>query len=239
MFVSTNSSSTASYLATPPATPTLVSKTKELSTFASGKSLDEYYQILNIQEVRSELMPNMSKVKVDKPFTWNEVHFIVTTNQLELFARSQAATDRYLKFKHDLKESKVNILDHILANEVRWDVEDLREEGAIFADKSDLRIIHNRFPYYFEDDVSHLCVWSKVRIPTDPNSADGDITTETRNKINQYIEETFIRPLGLTWEQVEWFKNWTSLQSVKSISHIHVLIKGGDKNKIEQMVESV
>jgi len=234
--------STTSYLNTPPATPTLTDKYTDLSlgngSVVSAKSLEDYYQLLNIHFVHSALMPNASKIKANAGFTWPEVHFIIATNRLELFARSSAQTKQYLEFKHELKELKVSILDHILNEELRWKMEDLREEGEIFAHESDIKILYNKFPYYFEEDVSHLCVWSKVRIPTDPNSDVGDISEETREQIRKYIENTFIKPLGITWDDVEWFKNWTSLQSVRSISHIHVLIKGGDKNKIEEMIET-
>lgn len=172
-------------------------------------------------------MPNASKVKAN-PFKWEEIKYIVEQNQLELFARSQEETVRYLDFKHRLKKAGVPILDHIIKHELHWKEDELKQEGDFFSDPSTTTVIYNQFPYYFEPQVKHLCAWSKVYVPADPSSPCGDISPETRAKIDDYVYKTFIEPNGLDKENVCWFKNWESLQSVKSISHIHILINDVD-----------
>merc|ERR1711939_362426 len=64
--------------------------------------------------------------------------------------------------------------------------------------------------------IQHLLVWSKTPIPVDDEK--GDVTPESRRLIEEFIEEFFVRPLGATGkDQVQWFKNWVSLQSVRGV----------------------
>jgi hypothetical protein len=69
-------------------------------------------------------------------------------------------------------------------------------------------------------------VWTKVPIPTlaEPNPNAGDITPEARKLISNFVERTFSQHLGA--DNVLWFKNWASIQSVPSVGHIHVLLRG-------------
>ena len=214
------------YLNTPPTTP-VTSKVSFGHRLLKSLSLEETYKLLNINIIQSSVMPNASKVKAS-PFKWEEIKYIVEHNQLELFARSQEETVRYLDFKHRLKKAGVSILDHIIKQELHWKEDALKQEGDFFSDPSTTTVIYNQFPYYFEPQVKHLCAWSKVYIPADPNSPCGDISPETRAKIDDYVFKTFIEPNGLDKENICWFKNWESLQSVKSISHIHILINDVD-----------
>jgi Protein of unknown function (DUF3605) len=82
----------------------------------------------------------------------------------------------------------------------------------------------------------HLVCWTKARIPTleepDPNA--GDITPESRKLINDFVEQTFARHLGA--DNVLWFKNWASIQSVRSVEHIHVLVRGASEEFLKSVV---
>lgn len=92
------------------------------------------------------------------------------------------------------------------------------------------------FLIIFEKQVTHLCIWTKFRIPADPTSPIGDISKKTRQIIEKYLTKTFVEKYGIEWSDILWFKNWESLQSVKRLSHIHVLIKGLDQEMIEDML---
>ncbi|KAK6463227.1 hypothetical protein DFJ63DRAFT_312550 [Scheffersomyces coipomensis] len=210
-------SSSSSYLNTPPTTPDL--KRSILDIINS-----------EISYIQSPLMPNPSKIKV-QPFTWDQIEFIVGSNQLQVLARSKSETKRYLQFKQDLKESNSNILDYLLHHELQWKDEDInnKETNKIFnMHTNDVKILYNKFPYYFEPNVYHLCIWSKNRMEVDINSEEGDITDDMKNLIETYINLTFVKGLNIPKENIVWFKNWGNLQSVKDISHIHVLIKDDD-----------
>lgn len=186
--------------------------------------------------VSSPDMPSISKVS-DHPYTWAEVRDIIARNDLNLFARSEEATEKYHDFKKHLKDHGITVFRHILANTIQWvreeDVKGLRDDEIavaasgkpIFTEASDLKIVRNDFPYYFEDDVVHLCVWSKTRIESD-NSPMGDLTPRARATIEKYVQRTFVEKLGLSRDNLVWFRNWSALQSVKEISHVHVVVKG-------------
>ena len=100
-----------------------------------------------------------------------------------------------------------------------------------FADQRDYAILLNDWPYGFADGISHLLVWSRTPIPVDTGK--GDVTPAARLKIEAFVYETFVRQLamgeslteGQAKDRVMWFKNWVSLQSVRGVDHVHVLVK--------------
>lgn len=102
-----------------------------------------------------------------------------------------------------------------------------------FAESSDYRVLKNDWPYGLTPDVTHIVVWSRTLIPTDPNT--GDVTPESRQLICDFVKKYFVDKLGPGGEaRVMWFKNWVSLQSVRSLEHIHVLVKDVDPVLLEQ-----
>ncbi|CAK9438522.1 uncharacterized protein LODBEIA_P27460 [Lodderomyces beijingensis] len=225
-------------LQTPPASPAISDK------------LASIYHHFDIQIYQSSLMPQPSKIKHSKPFTWDDVVYIVSSNQLEIFARSQAQTDDYHDFKQQLKDQNININDYILRHELHWQQSDIRSQrhvvapqqyslsypdDLIFYNEQDVKILPNKFPYYFDKNIVHLCIWSKLTIPNDTTSAVGDVSPLTRRIINKYLAKTFVEH-GVQPAQIVWFRNWTSLQSVRSISHIHVILHDVDPVFIQQLI---
>lgn len=64
------------------------------------------------------------------------------------------------------------------------------------------------------------------------------MTEESRRVIEEFVERVFVRGLEGEEEEAEggkegdsardrvlWFKNWVSLQSVRGVDHVHVLVK--------------
>ena len=94
-----------------------------------------------------------------------------------------------------------------------------------FADPNDFLILRNDWPYGLETDITHLVVWLKNRIPTE--SATGDLTAESRSVVEEFVQKAFVSRLGndSAASSVMWFKNWTALQSIRGIDHVHVLIR--------------
>lgn len=81
----------------------------------------------------------------------------------------------------------------------------------------------------------HLVCWTKSLIPTlDDSVPAGDLTPEARGIIEDFVERTFTRHLGK--ENVLWFKNWASIQSVRSVEHIHVLVRGAGEEFLRTVV---
>lgn len=205
----------------------------------------------NLKIVHSPGMPP-SKI-IEDPYTWSEVRGIVKSNKLENFARSKESTERYHRFKQELREKGITIFKYLLTHQLNWynsednggksitEIEDdsqivIKLEGTtMFENDQDWKILFNHFPYHFEEDVTHLCIWSKVPIPADPNSPYGDISPQTRRQVDQFLDRIILLRLGIDSENMTWFKNWAALQSVKAISHIHVIIKGITKEQLGEL----
>lgn len=210
-------------------------------------------------KIRVVNSPGMPPSKIaDRPYEWQDVRNIVGENRLEKFARSVHRTEKYHDFKHQLQQKNYTIFKHLLNNELKWydpkdngglEWDQIISEGIpdnhivinpasykLFSNKSDLKIVPNHFPYYFEEDVVHLCVWSKLRIDSDENSPIGDISPATREIIDKYVCKTFVDGLGIARENLVWFRNWEALQSVKSISHLHVVVKGMTDEQLEKVL---
>jgi len=200
-----------------------------------------------ITVIQSPDMPSASKYS-DRQFTWAEVQDIIKYNELEVFARLEPETEKYHAFKKLLKEQNTTVFKHLVVNSLRWrtaeQVRSLKDAeisvpasgDPLFTNASDLKIVKNDFPYYFEDDVVHLCVWSKRRIDSDPNSALGDLSSEMRELIEKYVQKTFVDWLQIPRENLVWFRNWEALQSVKEISHLHVVVKGMTSEQLEKVL---
>jgi len=94
-----------------------------------------------------------------------------------------------------------------------------------FADPDDFKILRNDWPYGLESDITHLVVWMKNRIATD--SVTGDLTPESRSMIEEFVRKTFVNrhDSNDAASSVMWFKNWTALQSIRGIDHVHVLVR--------------
>lgn len=193
--------------------------------------------------IHSPDMPSASKIS-ERPYTWPEVRDIIRYNDLDAFARLGAQTESYLAFKRLLKQENLTVFRHIVTQTLGWrrleELDGVKDDkitveasGApMFTNPDDLKIVRNDFPYYFEDDVTHLCVWTKRRIESDPESLVGDLSPETRDIIERYVEQTFVKGLGIPRENLVWFRNWEALQSVKEISHVHVVVKGMTKEQV-------
>ena len=90
----------------------------------------------------------------------------------------------------------------------------------------------NDWPYGIAPGILHLVAWTKAPIPTRPG--DGDLTREARGIIEEFVHRTFSRHLGA--DNVLWFKNWASIQSVRSVEHIHVLIRSYPEDFVARVV---
>lgn len=192
------------------------------------------------------------KVKAGDPFTWTQIQYIVKSNKLELFARNEEQFHKYYQFKNDLSLQGITLTDYVLKEELEWKQSDIRSQVAATPDQEystsqpqdlilynddDVKIIYNKFPYYLEDSVVHLCVWSKLTIPNDVNSPVGDISPLTKRIIERYLQKTFIDK-GVSPDDILWFRNWSKLQSVRSVSHIHVLLHNVNDGTLQKLLKT-
>ena len=109
------------------------------------------------------------------------------------------------------------------------------DDPTPFASPKDYNILRNDWPYGLSPGIVHLIVWLKTRIPVVP--PEGYLTPESRTMIDDFVQKTFVQPLkdiGQGNDQVQWFKNWVSLQSVPGLDHVHVLVRDVPDDIIEK-----
>ena len=90
----------------------------------------------------------------------------------------------------------------------------------------DYQILLNDWPYGVASNVTHICVWLKNRIQVEP--PDGYLSPESERLVGAFVQKVFVdelKAVGQGQDQVLWFKNWVSLQSVRGLDHIHVMIR--------------
>lgn len=94
----------------------------------------------------------------------------------------------------------------------------------------DIKILENDFPYYVEVGIRHLVIWFKCPIPIDQEL--DEITPDGYDKFNNFLNELFVKKIGIPRDSLLWFRNTAPLQSIKEIGHIHVMVKdSGNKHK--------
>ena len=102
-----------------------------------------------------------------------------------------------------------------------------------FADPSDYRVLINDWPYGMTPNMTHIVVWSQTPIETD--NVRGDMTPESRKVVSDFVQRFFIDRLGPGGDDhVLWFKNWVALQSVRTLEHIHVIVRDVDKDILDE-----
>lgn len=162
---------------------------------------------------------------------------------------------RYLAWTKDIKAQYGSITAYICQRRLHWHLPDPAattgtgeaDSGPVFpfnnpvpfADPSDYKILRNDWPYGWTPGISHLVVWLKTPVPVQGDH--GDMTPESRSLIEGFIQRTFIDRLAQDGARfrhphshVQWFKNWTALQSVRSLEHIHVLLKDVPENILRE-----
>ncbi|KAH7388749.1 hypothetical protein BKA66DRAFT_414637 [Pyrenochaeta sp. MPI-SDFR-AT-0127] len=175
------------------------------------------------------------------PHSWSNLHHLISTNQLEELKRWPSALKAYLAWTAHVKEKFGNVMTYLLQQRLFWNpIED--EKGALrfavrddtpFADSEDFKILRNDWGYAFEPGIRHIVVWLKQRLPVDE---EGALSQEGYRSVEDFVRSEFRQKAS---EEVEgskiiWFKNTTNLQSVRSLEHVHVLVKDVEAGVLEE-----
>lgn len=180
---------------------------------------------------------------------WEDLKDIIARNDLAAFRRKPSDLKRYIVWTSEVKSTYGSITNYICQKRLKWWSPSDNQKEALaqlpeipyrnatpFADPSDYRVLRNDWPYGVTPDVTHIVVWSKTPIATKPEN--GDVTDESRALIEEFVDRTFIERLSkdpafegvekdiIRKKNVQWFKNWAALQSVRSLEHFHVLLRG-------------
>ena len=184
-----------------------------------------------------------------KVFSWADVKEIIDSNRLDLIRRKPSERLVYKSWSKGIVAAYGSITAYMCAERLRWTPlpSSCAESGPLFhvvnpipfGHTEDFRILRNDWPYgSFEPDITHLIVWLKPRIPTDPET--GLTTPESSQLIDAFVHSTFVKRLEQgslntdVPEKVMWFKNWGALQSVRGLEHIHVLVKDVPEKIVEE-----
>jgi hypothetical protein len=178
------------------------------------------------------------------PHTWSNLHHLISTNQLDELKRWPSALKAYLAWTAHVKSKYGSITTYLLQQRLHWEpmpdpsgalTFDIRNPKP-FADPEDFTILRNDWTYAFEPGVRHVVVWVKQRLPVD---AEGGLSDEGRRMVGEFVDREFRAKLGEGYEgeKVVWFKNTTNLQSVRSLEHFHVLLRGCSDEEVERWVQ--
>ncbi|KUI58776.1 N-acetylglucosamine-induced protein 1 [Cytospora mali] len=165
-----------------------------------------------------------------KYHNWNELREIIVTNNLAVLKRKPSDLRRYMKWMAETKAAYGSTTNYLMQHRLpkSWGPLPFTPASQIpFADPSDFSVLLNDWPYGLGPNITHIVVWTRTVIPTDP--ATGDVTDESRKLIHDFVKTFFVDKLGPGGdERVMWFKNWVALQSVRALEHIHVLVRDVD-----------
>lgn len=154
---------------------------------------------------------------------------------------------KYRAHKDLLAKKNIPMIDHILSK-LHWNLKDLDHLNndkyptdedklkASFSEEALFELLPNDFPYMFDPNIIHLLIWSKIRLPIylDDHT---EVSMEKHNdhlpsmnppmkeKIETFLAKTLKKQGMEPGKDYDWFINYTNLQSVRAISHIHLLIK--------------
>lgn len=153
---------------------------------------------------------------------------------------------RYLAWSHTIKRKYAGITNFVIQERLFWTPISStgpplfhHHNSTPFADPRDYAVLVNDWPYGFTSDIVHLLVWSRARIEVDAER--GDVTASSRGRIVEFVQRFFVDALkkeGLGGEdRVLWFKNWVSLQSVRGVDHVHVLVRDVPDHVLQKWTE--
>ncbi|KAL9074727.1 MAG: hypothetical protein Q9161_002096 [Pseudevernia consocians] len=193
-----------------------------------------------------------------KPHNWEDLKEIIAAYNLAILKRKPSDLRRYIKWTNQTKATYGSITAFILSERLRWKTLPTSSGGSPsfqcnntipFTDPSDYKILLNDWPYGFTPDVTHIVVWSKVRIPE--QKPEGYLTPESAALVEGFVHKTFVEPLGSYRskqgvageretgdDRVLWFRNWTGLQSVRGLDHVHVLVRDAPKSLLDWWIEN-
>jgi hypothetical protein len=163
------------------------------------------------------------------------ISVMVATNNLSILKRKPSDLRRYMKWTAETNVDYGSMTNYLLVHRLpkAWGSIPFTPASSIpFEDPSDFRVLLNDWPYGLAPDITHIVVWTRTLIPTDPQT--GDVTPESRRLINNFVKTYFVDTLGPGGkDKIMWFKNWVALQSVRSLEHIHVMVRDVDPDVVE------
>ncbi|KAJ4990017.1 hypothetical protein SVAN01_04480 [Stagonosporopsis vannaccii] len=175
------------------------------------------------------------------PHSWENLGHLISSGQLDELKRWPSQLKAYLAWTAHIKLNFGSATTYLLTQRLFWEPID-DPSGAIafqvrnvvpFADPKDFTILRNDWPYGHEEGIRHICVWLKQRLPVDKQGA---LSAEGMKMVEDFVDKEFRSKAGEEERnsKVLWFKNSTNLQSVRSLEHLHVLVRNVNDDVLQQ-----
>lgn len=170
-----------------------------------------------------------------EPHTWDELKEIIAENNLSILKRWPSDLKRYVEWSNDTKAQYGSVPTYIMKERLTWSpLSTSPDTGPMFECRSpvpfqdihDYKILPNDWPYGLAPGITHIIVWLKHRLEFERTR--GDITPNSRHQVENFVHKMFVervKDLPGPIEKVMWFRNWTALQSVPGMEHVHVLVR--------------
>jgi len=102
-------------------------------------------------------------------------------------------------------------------------------------------ILLNDWPYGITPNITHLIVWSKIRLLD--QKPEGYLTHSSTALVQDFVQRIFIDRLAAkgvknTYDKILWFRNWTGLQSVRGLEHVHILVRDVPKDVLPEWINA-
>lgn len=149
--------------------------------------------------------------------SWSEVKTIVASNDLSKLTRSPNQLLAYQRWKSQTLLHFESIEQFILHERLHWTLPIVPNSDTVFQDRSDWKCLPNDFPYGLEDNIKHLVIWLKPKLPITP---DGELTGDALKSVDRFVKEMF----G-SGQDVLYFMNTAGLKSIGNLEHFHVLLR--------------
>lgn len=94
-------------------------------------------------------------------------------------------------------------------------------------------IRRNDWPYAMEAGITHLVVWLRAPLPVTDDEKK-KLTPEGREMVDRFVDAVFRDKAGR--ENVLWFKNWASAQTVQAVEHFHVFVRNVPEDVVDEWV---
>lgn len=171
---------------------------------------------LTPEEIAASLGPD--RQIATKPFSWEELKWIVQHGDPTMHSRSMEVQGKYLLHSRQVKNMWGSMNDYILYSKFGFDKVLDEENTGKYVSKPSLqelkidkrvekRLLRNEYPYYVSEGIEHWCLW---KLGGKVEACDIDMAVEQMKKNDDY-------------EQVLAWVNPAHLQSIPDIDHAHLL----------------
>ncbi|KAF2745165.1 hypothetical protein M011DRAFT_448070 [Sporormia fimetaria CBS 119925] len=173
--------------------------------------------------------------------TWSSLSTLIASSALDELKRWPSDLKAYLAWTAHVKAKYGSSTNYLLQQRLHWTplprsdgVLEFETKGArAFEEEGDWKVLRNDWGYAVEEGVVHLCVWSKVRLEVD---GEGALTEKGKEVVEGFVRREFRERVGEKekGEMVLWFRNPMGLQSVRSLEHVHVLLRGVEEGVVRR-----